>query len=249
MIDEGELQTLSWRDNELLSALRKADVDYLIPYLKPFSSPENHVLYSPGDDVETVYFPCRSTLVSFVVETEDGNAVETMMVGREGAVGGIVSHGKLPAYSRIMVQFGGDFLTLPVAVVEQAKKQSKSVESLFSRYADCMLAQIFQSTACNALHSLEQRMAKWTLAATDRTSSLDVPLTQERLASMLGVGRSYVSRVINALKREKIIAVRRGHIQIVNLEALRQRSCHCDEHVKKHFEDVLAGVYPRADLE
>lgn len=230
--------------NNLLNHLQQKDFDIIAPYLKPMQSKANEILYDHGQNVGTVYFPCGPTLVSFLISTEDGGVVETMLVGREGAVGGIVSQGKLPAYSRIMVQFGGEFLTLPITVLDEAKAASRSLGNLFARYADCTMAQIFQSTACNAAHTIEQRTAKWILAAVDRTGEKQVPLTQERLSGMLGVGRSYISRVIGKFKQEKILSVKRGHLVILDPQKLAQKSCGCNDAVKAHFDMVLSGVYP-----
>jgi DNA-binding transcriptional regulator YhcF (GntR family) len=108
-----------------------------------------------------------------------------------------------------------------------------------------MLAQIFQSTACNAIHSIEQRTAKWIMSAMERTEGKDaVPLTHEQLATMLGVNRSYASRVIQTFKAEGVLETRRGSILVLDREALRIRACLCNESVKNHFEEVLRGVYP-----
>lgn len=231
-------------DNLLLSHLKPDDLDLLRPHFKRLHARENHMLYRPGDNVGTVYFPLGPTLVSFVIDLEDGRGVETMLVGREGAVGGIVSAGHLPAYSRIMVQFEGDFLTLPVEVLNAAKEQSAGLHNFFSRYADCLLAQIFQSTACNAVHSIEQRVCKWIIAAIDRTGGDVVPMTQERLAAMLGVGRSYVTRLIGDLKRRGFITVSRGEMRLIDIEGMKSVSCKCNEHVKQHYDRVMRGTYP-----
>jgi CRP-like cAMP-binding protein len=230
-------------NNNLLRRLSAQDFDLIRDHLRPFHSTHNQPLYTAGQTVETVYFPSGTTLVSFVVSIDSGEMIETMMVGREGAVGGIVSQGSLPAYCYIMVQNQGDFLTLPVAVLEAAKLQSRSLDGIFARYADCLLAQIFQATACNAVHSIEQRTAKWILAALERADSNRVPLTQERLAAMLGVGRSYVSRVVKLLKSGGVLSVRRGRIDVHDVEALRSHACSCNESVKSHYEAVLGGVY------
>jgi DNA-binding FadR family transcriptional regulator len=104
---------------------------------------------------------------------------------------------------------------------------------------------MFQSTACNAIHSIEQRTAKWIVSAMERTDGDGlVPLTHEQLATLLGVGRSYASRVIQTFKAEGVLETRRGAILVRNREALQARSCLCNEAVKDHFEDVLSGVYP-----
>jgi Crp-like helix-turn-helix domain len=231
--------------NNLLRRLNKADFALLEPYLAAAHAKAGELFYSPGDDVETVHFPCGPSLVSYVVPHEDGRHVETILVGREGAVGGIVSQGFLPAYTRIAVKFGGPFTRLPVGRLEAAKASSFTLRNVFARYADCMLAQVFQSTACNAIHSIEQRTAKWIVSAMERTGDSDtVPLTHEQLATLLGVGRSYASRVIQIFKAEGILDTRRGAILVRNRDALQARACACNESVKTHFEEVLRGVYP-----
>jgi hypothetical protein len=231
--------------NNLLRRLDRADFALIDPYLTAIETEPSDLLYSPGANVETVYFPCGASLVSYVVPNEDGRDVETILVGREGAVGGIVSQGFLPAYTRISVKFGGPFVRLPVSKLEAAKAKSTTLRNIFARYADCMLAQIFQSTACNAIHSIEQRTAKWIISAMERTDGDDiVPLTHEQLATLLGVGRSYASRVIQAFKVDSIIETRRGSIVVRDRDALGQRACLCNEAVKNHFEEVLRGVYP-----
>src|SRR5206468_5383402 len=141
-----------------------------------------------------------SSLISYLVILRDGRAIETALIGREGAVGGMVSQGRLPAFSRAEVQLGGPFFRIDLHDLEDAKSRSMTLRHLFARYADCLMAQVFQSVACNAAHSIEQRTAKWLLAAIERTGAPDVALTQEQLAAMLGVGRSYLSRVIRDLK-------------------------------------------------
>lgn len=231
--------------NNLLRALREKDRALLAPHLKERHFEAGTVLYEPGDNVQTVYFPKGPTLVSFVVELADGRTVETVLVGREGAVGGIVSQGHLPAYSRCAVQFSGPAHTIHSSDLEEAKHQSMSLRHLFARYADCLVAQMLQSIACNAVHTIEQRTAKWLLAAIDRTGDHEVPLTQDQLASMLGVGRSYISRVISNMRADALIETRRGRIKAAHIERLRCLSCECNDLVRRHFDEVLQGVYPR----
>jgi hypothetical protein len=231
--------------NNLLRRLNEADYALIAPYLTIDEAAANELLYNPGDDVQVVHFPCGPALATFLVANEDGRDVETILVGREGAVGGIVSEGFLPAYTRVVVKFGGPFVRLQIAKLDAAKTQSKTLRNIFARYADCMLAQIFQSTACNAIHSIEQRTAKWILAAMERTDGEDsVPLTHEQFSTLLGVGRSYASRVIQSFKVEGILDTRRGAILVRDRDRLKQRACLCNDAVKAHFEDVLRGVYP-----
>src|ERR1700753_2481570 len=176
-------------NNNLLRRLRASDLSLIAPFPPQAESAPDDLLYDPGDDVDTVHFPCGASLASYLVPNEDGRDVETILVGREGAVGGIVSLGYLPAYTRITVKFGGPFVHLPIANLEQAKTASVSLRNVFARYADCLLAQMFQSTACNAIHSIEQRTAKWIISAMERTNGDNiVPLTHEQLATLLGAG-------------------------------------------------------------
>jgi hypothetical protein len=231
--------------NNLLRRLSAEDFALIAPHLAHEETQPNDLLYNPGDDVEIVHFPCGPALASYLVPNEDGRDVETILVGREGAVGGIVSQGYLPAYTRIMVKFGGPFVRLQIGKLDAAKAKSPTLRNVFARYADCMLAQMFQSTACNAIHSIEQRTAKWIISAMDRTNGEDVvPLTHEQLATLLGVGRSYASRVIQAFKAVGVLETRRGSILVRNREALQIRSCPCNDSVKSRFEEVLRGVYP-----
>src|SRR3954470_9422639 len=224
--------------NNLLRRLSAADFALIEPYLSAVEAVPNDLLYSPGDDVETVHFPCGPSLVSYMVTNEDGRDVETILIGREGAVGGIVSQGYLPAYTRICVKFAGPFVRLPIAKLDAAKQPSPSLRHVFAPYAHCMLAQIFQSTACNAIHSIEQRTAKWILAAMERTGDENsVPLTHEQLATLLGVGRSYASRGLQSSRIEGILDPRRGAILVRSRDGPRLRACLCNEAVKTHFEE------------
>lgn len=180
--------------NNLLRALQEADYALIAPHLFVIQRNVNDVICDPGDDVEAVCFPCGPAMVSFLISSEDGRDVDTVLIGREGAVGGIVSRGRLPAYSRIVVKFGGDFVCLAIDDLASAQRKSPVLQNVFNRYADCFLAQIFQATACNAIHSIEQRAAKWMLAAAERMGNDIVPFTHKELAAMLGTGRTHTSR-------------------------------------------------------
>src|SRR6185295_5765320 len=137
----------------------------------------------------------------------------------------------------------GPVVRLPVARLDAAKAKSRTLDNIFARYADCMLAQIFQSTACNAIHSIEQRTAKWIISAMERTDGEEVvPLTHEQLATLLGVGRSYTSRVIQTFKAEGILETRRGSIRALNPGGLRTGSGLCNGAGKGHSGEFLGGV-------
>jgi len=128
--------------NELLRRLNPRDFALISPHLDQFDASADRVLYNPGDPVESVHFPCGASAAAFVVAIDDGGEFDAVLIGREGAAGGIVSHGSLPAFSRITVRSPGPFVRLPVARLEAAKGRSRALAGLFARYADCLLAQI-----------------------------------------------------------------------------------------------------------
>lgn len=230
--------------NNLLNALRAADLALLTPGLESAELATGARLYEVGDDVDRVWFPCGSALVSFMVAFADGKSAETALIGREGAIGGIVSQGRLPAFARSVVQHGGPFLKLPIPRLAAAKAQSPALAELFARYADCVVAQIFQAVACSATHGIEQRLARWLLATLDRTGERLVPVTQERLAATLGVGRGYITRVVTELRRLGLVESHRGGLLIADPDALAAAACECNTAIRRHFDMVLKGVYP-----
>lgn len=232
--------------SNLLGALDEKDRQLLKPYLRQVNFREGTILYEPGDDVQFAYFPRHETLVSFLVVMPEGEVVEAALVGREGAVGGIVSHGHLPAFARCCVTRGGDFFRLPSSVLEDLKAQSPAIERLFARYADCLLAQIFQSVACNARHTIEQRTARWLITAMSRTAGNRIKLTQAQLGAFLGVGRSYVARVLGRMREEGIIETQRGGLVVRDPVQLQASACECAKTVQDHFDHVLRGVYPHS---
>jgi hypothetical protein len=231
-------------ENGLLAHLRPAEIALLQPMFETWRGEPGEVLYEPGAFVDTTYFPCGPSLASFRIMFADGNSVEAALIGREGAVGGIVSQGRVPAFARAIVQYPGVFIRVETARLEQAKLQSLAIRHLFARYADCLFAQVFQATACNAAHSIEQRTAKWLITAFERGGDHRVPLTQEQLAGMLGVGRSYVNRVIKKWQSENILKWKRGTLEVTDFYALKAKQCDCNSAVREHFEEVLAGAYP-----
>lgn len=230
--------------NNLLNVLRPADRAILVPMLAEWNGKAGTIIHEKGDDVRYAYFPRETALVSHIVVLKDGRTAEIAPIGREGALGGIVSRGRLPAFSRAEVRFSGPFYRVSLVDLEAAKAQSPSLNYLFTRYSDCLMAQVFQSVACSSIHPIEQRTARWLLAALERTGNRALPLTQEELASMLGVGRSYISRTLNTFRARGMISMTRGRLRIDNEDLLRSIQCECNGSVSSHFHDVLEGVYP-----
>ncbi len=230
--------------SNLLSQLRGNDLAILADIASETYFRAGDTFYEPGDWVDHCYFPSGGAIGSYLVPGAKGEAVEIVMIGREGAIGGIVSNGQLPSYARAVVMHEGHFYKIPIDKLEEAKRQSAGIRHLFDRYADCLMAQVFQSIACNATHTIEQRAAKWLVAAIDQAGQFNITMTQEQLASMMGIGRSYASRVIQRFKRDGLLNTRRGGFKVLDRGGLADRSCNCDALVRDHFGKVLGGVYP-----
>jgi hypothetical protein len=231
--------------NALLATLSDTDKVRLIPHMMIFDLKARDILQNAGDEVVDTWFPCGPAMAAFSISNSDNAmAVEVALVGREGAIGGIVSNGHVPAYATAQVRFSGRFLRIKTAALERAKLESISLRHWFSRYSDCLLAQIFQTAACNATHTISQRAAKWLIAASNRTRGSEFEMTQEQLAEMLGVGRTFVTRVVGRLREEGMIATRRGVFTIKNEQGLRDAACSCTTAIENHFDVVMNGIYP-----
>ena len=230
--------------NALLAVLRDEDRTRLEPHVHAIEMPTGGILQHAGEDVVDTWFPCGAALAAFCVSNAQGQSVDVGFVGREGAIGGIVSNGNVPAYATSVVRLGGPFLRIKTSALEQMKLESISLRHWFSRYADCLLAQVFQTSACNAVHTIRQRVAKMILAGLARNSEPEFRMTQDQLADMLGVGRTFISRVLGSLRRDGIIETGRGVMIIKDLQALRALSCTCTMVIEDHFDKVLHGIYP-----
>jgi CRP-like cAMP-binding protein len=228
--------------NRLLAFLPEEDRQLIEPHCTVHAMKRGAVLFHPGDDLEAVYLPCGG-MVSLIVVTPSGEMAETGLIGAEGAVGSLISSGYRPAYVRAAVQIPGDILRIGVDEIERIKAKSPRIHDLFARYADCLLAQLLQTIACNALHSLEQRLPRWLLSVHQRQGTDELPLTQEYLSEMLGVQRTTVTATAAVLQQRGLIQYYRGRIRLLDLAALENASCHCHASVKLHYDRLLPGTY------
>ena len=232
--------------NRLLSALRAVDRALLGP-LEAFSLEKGEVLFEPGEEVVNVYFPGPGTIAAFVMDVRDGVTTEAAMIGQEGAVGGIISHGNKPAFARAVVQIAGDALRVSTKALESAKRRSPTLRDHFARYADCLLAQVLQAVACNTVHDYDARLARWLLSLQDRMGETRLPVTHQFMSEMLGVHRTYTTRVIGDLEQSGAIMVGRGFVEIRNRRQLERRACECYGYLRRHYERLLPGVFPSFD--
>ena len=227
--------------NSLLQSLSTKDFKTLQPHLDQSEVQSGQTLYHHGDVVESLHFPCGPTLLSYAVVVDEDREIDAVLIGREGVAGGVVAGGRVPSYCRVGVKIGGPLVKLSGRRLEEAERQSNPLRQLFARYADCLVAQICQSTACNAAHSIEQRAAKWIIDLIEHTATEQVLLTHEELAVILGVARSYASRVLQGFRAEGILDTGRGTVTVRDIGLLHRKSCQCNRWVKEHFLEVLLG--------
>ena len=191
-----------------------------------------------GEQVQSSVFPVGPTMISMLVELSGNRSVEVASIGREGAVGGIVSCGHAPAFSRAEVLVPGPAFRVPMEALEDAKSRSHFIANLFCRYSDYLLSSVMQSVACNAFHSIPERAARWLLHAQDRAGDR-IELTQEALAGLLGVQRTTVNAVIKELSSEALITTSRGTVRVIDRAGLKRRACECYQRLQDHYGAVI----------
>jgi DNA-binding transcriptional regulator YhcF (GntR family) len=226
--------------NQLLSTFSREDRGLIEPFGRIVELKVGDVPLRRGDQVQTSLFPIGPTLITMEVEIAGGRTVEVAMIGLRGAVGGIVSCGKAPAFARGRVLFGGLAYEVPMDALEEAKKRSPFIANLFCRFSDYLLAQVMQSVACNAYHSIPERAARWLLHAQDRTGDR-MDLTQQALAELLGVQRTTINAVLQSLEQDALISTGRGVVHVADRAGLKRRTCECYAKLEDHFAAVIGA--------
>jgi CRP-like cAMP-binding protein len=226
--------------NRLLAALSPADFSLLAPNLKDISlTPQGTVLQEAGEAIKHVYFP-QSGMISLLAVMQNGSAVETATVGREGAAGAMSGLGSRIAPHRSVTQIEGLASRITVARFEAAVNASAAIKDLLVRYSDCLMMMIQQSAGCNALHALETRLSRWLLQTRDRNDSNRLPLTQEFLSQMLGVRRTTLTLIARDLQSAGLIRYRRGNIEILDRSGLEAKACECYAVIRRRGEEVFS---------
>jgi len=244
MVDEGDLEA-AFRGNKLLASLTEQERAALEPHMSVHRYDAGAVLLARDEPVRQSVFPFDSLMVSMIVDVDSNRSIEVASIGKEGAIGGIVSCGTAPAFTRTVVQIAGSAAVVPMKVLQAAKEDSHNLSLLFCRYSDALLSQVMQSVACNSFHPIEARAARWLLHAQDRVGGDRLALTQESLAGLLGVQRTTVNAVARLLQEQGLIAYRRGAIQVVDRAGLKQVACGCYSAVESHFDDILGPAGAR----
>lgn len=229
MINESEPvpdgQTLA-SSNHLLDRVPPAERKRLLERLEPVRFEPEQVLYEPGQPLTHVYLPL-SGMISLVSVMTDGRSAESATVGREGAAAMSASGYVDDAFTRFVVQLPGSGYRATAADFEQMIDDSVAFCSAVTRWREVFARMLIRSVACNALHSVRQRLARWLLATQDRTEIDWLPLTQEFLAGMLGVKRNAINVVARDLQGMGVIEYKRGRVTVINPGGLQQISCEC----------------------
>ena len=225
-------------DNHLLAVLPRADLAQLSEFLEYVPMPLGEMLYEPGDQLQHAFFP-TTCIVSLHYVTESGASAETAGVGREGVVGIPLFMGGYTTPSSAVVQTGGHAYRLEGRVLKQEFDRSSLLRRLLLRYTQALLTQVSQNAACNRHHSVEQQLCRWLLVTLDRIPSGNLVMTQELVASMLGVRREGVTEAAGNLQRAGFISYRRGHISVVRRAGLESRVCECYAVVKAEVSRLL----------
>ena len=213
--------------NLLLSSLPHEEQQRISALLEVTSLSVRELLHKPGELIDHVYFP-GGGFCSIVTVLEDGAMVEVAAIGREGLVGVTAEAGWLPLSSAAMVQASIDVCYRMTTVAFRREMNRRSAfHAVVTRYTQALMGVIMQATACNAAHSVKQRLARWLLLARDRVGVDEFPLTQEFVAMMLGASRSTVTVVAGMLQKAGLITYRRGRLAIVNSSGLEAMSCEC----------------------
>jgi len=232
--------------NHLLAALPTAEFDRLAKHLEPVAMPLGQILYEPGSQLQHAYFP-TTAIVSLHYVTESGASAETAGVGNEGVVGIALFMGGDTTPSSAVVQTAGHGYRLERGKLMEEFNRGGLMHRLLLRYTQALITQMNQTAACNRHHSLEQQLCRWLLLTLDRLSSNELVMTQELVASMLGVRREGITESAGNLQRAGFIRYRRGHIAVIERSGLEATACECYAVVKKELARLLSDVRYRQD--
>ena len=230
--------------NHLLAALPTAEFDRLIPHLELTPMLLGDVLYEPGGQLQHAYFP-TSAIVSLQYVTESGASAETAGVGNEGVVGISLFMGGNTTPSSAVVQTAGYAYRLERRQLMLEFDRAGPTQRLLLRYTQALITQITQTAVCNRHHSVEQQLCRWLLLTLDRVPTGELVMTQELVASMLGVRREGITEAAGKLQQAGLIRYRRGHISVLARAGLEARTCECYAVVKTEIHRLLSDVRPR----
>jgi CRP-like cAMP-binding protein len=232
-----------FRQNLLLAALSAAQLKRLAPHLEAIEMPLGDTLYESGRQPAYVYFPTTS-IISLLYVLESGASAQIAVVGNDGVVGVSLFMGGETTPSRAVVQSAGLGFRLAARSIKHEFIRGGPLQGLMLRYTQSLITQMAQTAVCNRHHSVDQQLARWLLHSIDRLSVPHITMTQQLIASMLGVRREGVTEAAGKLQKAGVISFRRGHISVLDRPKLERLSCECYEVVRRETARLLPWVAP-----
>lgn len=235
--------------NRLLDSLPQPLYEKLAPALKRVELRQGVRLHEPGETIYDLYFPLNCVL-SITLTLSDGTTAETGLVGKREVIGiNAFMGGRETTQTTYIVQVAGSALKIDAQVLLEEFDRNKDLRDVMLRYTQAFIAQVSQTTACNSLHKLDQRLARWLLEVHDRVEGDELALTQEFIADMLGVRRAGVTQTAQALQERNLIRYRRGHIHIVDPSGLEACACECFQTLREEYDRLLGTQYGANQLQ
>jgi CRP-like cAMP-binding protein len=231
------------RENRLLAALPSAELAGLLPQLEPVDLALKDSLYETHQPIRHVWFPARG-VVSMVANLQNGAIVEVGTIGNEGMVGLPAHLGAETAAVTCFSQIPGRALRMGVEALRRATRAEDALTDALNRYAQAFFTQLSQGVACNRLHSLQERCARWLLQTHDRAMADEFPLTHEFLAQMLGVRRAGVTEAASGLQQAGAISYKQGRVTVLDRQALEDASCECYGVIRAEYERLVGPMPP-----
>ena len=231
-------QTGETRGNRLLAAMEADSRARIEPHLEPVVLKLGEVVCDAGSLLKHAYFP-QGAVLSLLTVLENGSAVETANIGREGAFGLFAAMYSRVSFNRCLVQLEGGIVRCPIELLQSEFNRSDYVRDLFVSYSETLLSQVQQTVACNAMHTTEERICRWLLMMHDRAEGEALPYTHEFLSHMLGADRKSVTLAAQSLQTTGLISYHRGKIKVVDRVGLEKASCECYAIVKARFDAFL----------
>jgi CRP-like cAMP-binding protein len=222
--------------NEILLALPRAESEQVLPKLEFMRLKLHHVIHEPGETLRSLYF-CNSGMFSILNVMPDGKSVEVGLIGKEGVSATPLVAGFRTSHTRAVVQADATAFRMDADAFRALLPNCPTLERQVNRYAQLLAVQVTQIAACNRLHEVNERLARWLLMTQDRVSSEHLPLTQEFLAQMLGTRRSSVTVSAGTLQKAGLIAYTRGNVTIHDRRKLEEAACDCYALLQRQVKD------------
>jgi CRP-like cAMP-binding protein len=224
--------------NQILGALEPDSRKRIDPHLEAVSFKLGAIVCEAGGLLKHAYFP-QGSVLSLLTILENGSAIETTNIGREGAFGLFAAMYSRVSFNRCLVQLEGAMVRCPIELLQSEFKGSEHVRNLFVSYSETQLSQVQQTVACNAMHTTQQKICRWLLMMHDRAEGKALPYTHEFLSHMLGTNRKSVTLAAQAMQKAGLISYRRGNMQVLDRAGLERASCECYAIVRERFDAFL----------